>query len=642
MEVTCTKCGTVNRGTSRFCSRCGSELPITGESVEPFQVEEPVQGNQESGLDLPWLRGVQDRASKPTENLAPSKIGSAQAGHTQQRSETPVPLKAGEDAPLQQPPVQQRSQTSPAQQAQTPSQQNKPADVPQPEPDKTPEPAESPPAWVMGILEPTAPAPPSTEQTYEPEELAHIMPWTHSEPGSRTGKEPQTTGASSLPPWLNDVTVQETLQAAQAGALNQNIPATPSAEDLGLEEIEPFMPPNPEEEAAKAQAEARPQEAVPEWLRTLPGRGSDETQQRLAPTGSLLERVAGPTIEPIVRENLVHAPRQGAVEVLAELIQPHMDAVLPRPVNISGVLPRNAAVQQRQSLRRWLLPDGIIYLAVLAILLPVLFLKLPLGNLSAPTRQGAAEFYRTIQEMPTAKPVLVAYDWDATRSAEMALLSRAVMNHLMSRHIRFVTISTTPQGPGFAQQIAQSVAEDPRSNYGYRYGTDYLILGYLPGDASALRALTQDLAGPLPLDYVNGQRVIDYPIIKAGKITNIKDFSMVIDLASEEADLRNWVEQVGTHNVPLIAAVPQGLEPLARPFVGIPGAGLKAIVSGALGALQYDQQLTQSGRASGLDANDLSTRLNAQSVAQLLVSLVIVAALIGMATQKIYNRREVP
>src|SRR5438034_371222 len=248
-------------------------------------------------------------------------------------------------------------------------------------------------------------------------------------------------------------------------------------------------------------------------------------------------------------------------------------------------------------------------------------LKLPFGTLSAPAAPDALEFYRTVEAAPADKPVLVVYDWDAGVSAEMSALAGAVTHHLMSRRLHFVTISTIPQGPGFAQQVTAAAAGDPTANYGYEYGRDYLVLGYVPGGEAALGSLVNDFTSLVPLDYVNNQKLQSFDLTRG--LGSLRDFGMVIDLASDEAALRNWVEQAATRTgVPIVAAVPQGLEPLARPYKGVAGAGLVAVLSGQPGAQQYLQQLTDTRRveASQYNADTLAARLNAQLVAQLLIT----------------------
>ncbi|HYO48621.1 MAG TPA: hypothetical protein VEW94_02120 [Chloroflexia bacterium] len=624
MDVLCLKCGASNRNTSRFCARCGETLP---------HAEEAEQAGSEA-FELPWLQGVQERANKPpTEQLREQQVEAAKPPVAQP---TPIPqppaTDAGDIPPSQIDGGEQASEQPPEQEEATPD-VNAPIEL-----RPTGSPNEPPPQWVVGILEPNAGTTPGAEQAYEPEELSHIMPWAHGEGESAQGQ--------GLPPWLGDVTVQETLQSAPAGS--EPTPIDPS--NLGLDDIEPFVPPVTEDEEAEqgqAAAAARQEQQVPEWLRTLPG---GEEQRETVPTDRSAqhrEMFPEPTVtttfvEPIARNVPVRSPRSGAVEALAALIQPATGETTRRALPGAGLTTGLAAeAEARKGLRKWLMPDGLIYIAILAALLAVLLVRPPFGEVNAPAAPGVLEFYGAIEAVPEQEPVLVVYDWDATRSAEMSILSEAVMRHLMSRRVRFVTVSTVPQGPGFAQQVTQSIINGSGAGSGYEYGSDYLVLGYLPGNEAALRALVGNFAQAMPLDYQQRRPLNSYELIQGGQIRGVSDFALIIDLASEEADLRNWIEQVSVRtNVPIIAAVPQGLDPLARPYTDLPIGGLKAVVSGPTGALQYNRQLELQGRVTASQAGmtNLTDRLNAQSVAQLLVAVVILAALVGLGSRRILRR----
>lgn len=609
-SIICPNCGAANRPTSRFCSRCGERLPHPEEPSEQAQQGRPA-------LDLPWLQGVQEKAAKPdTERLAAEQIAGEQ------------PIGAPHPQPAQPQPLQPSQQAASVEQ-QTPQ----PAEPEQPEQAEQPHspPDEPPPQWVVGILESTTAAPSNPQQEYEPEELAHIMPWAHDtgEPGK------EQPGASLLPPWLNDVTVQETLQASPEGAQEGRASA-----ELELEGIEPFVPPEPE--ASRPQADLP--EQVPHWLQSLGTQKADEPSTSIeAPPEP--PKVPTASIAPIEHDIPVRAPRPGAIETLAALVQTGQAAppqtarkLVPGAVAQSGVAIEAGARRRTQQMR---LADGVVYLIILAALLAVLVVQPPFGDVTPSAASDVQQFYNAIEQVPDGEPVLVVYDWDATRSAEMSTLSEAVMNHLMSRRLHFVTVSTTPQGPGFARQITFSVANDTKANYGYRYGQEFLVLGYIPGNEAALTTLVTNFAQAVPLDYVNSRDINSYAIISGGKIRGVSDFALIIVMASEEAELRNWIEQVATRTkVPLIAAVPQGLEPMARPYKNVPGAGLEAVLSGPSGAMQYARQLELGRRTASatLTGANLAVRLNAQSVAQLLVALAIVIALISMGARRILGR----
>ncbi|HEX8231087.1 MAG TPA: hypothetical protein VF826_17500 [Chloroflexia bacterium] len=605
---------------------------VASEGVEGTQGKPAKPDAPSTGVDLPWLQAVQQHSVQETSDLRRTPPpGQAPAQQPAQPAQPPT-------GPELQPPTEQEIA------AQPPGAEQMPPNVRQmPVREATQPPAdpnEPPPDWVVSILEPTV-TPPPPQQEYEPEELAHIMPWAHPDPDQGASGPPNPAAGTQLPPWLREVTVQETLEAATP-ATPQEPAAPPVYEDFALEGIEPFLPPPLAEDEPAQPVAPVPQEQVPAWLRSVSS-GKDE-QAALDADATVPDYAAQleamPASEGGFRNIPVRAPRAGAVDTLATLLQAETLNVPRRvPTGQTGPLVQ-ARPASRRGFSRWLLPDGLIYLLILGVLLAILLVRPPFGDIPFAPSTDVTQFYNAIESVPDNAPVLVVYDWDATRSAEMSVLSQAVMRHLMSRRLPFVTISTAPQGPGFAQQVVRNALVDPAANYGYTYGTDYLILGYIPGNEAALRSAVDDFTAVLPLDYQQIQRLDSYPIMQQGNLRGARDFALVIDLASDEAELRNWIEQVGARtDVPLIAAVPQSLDPIARSYNRVRGTGLLAVVSGTGGALQYNRQLLQAGRNTGLmNLDELTDRLNAQSVAQLLVALVIVAAFINMATRRIFRR----
>src|SRR5687767_5974595 len=244
MEITCPNCEAPNAATNRFCSKCGEALP--------FAPEAPQQ--ESGGLDLPWLQSVQDQAQKPpTEKLAGA-----------QAKQTPQPKQPEAETPSS-PAVPVETQTEGESDSATTATLT---DVPQGPPD------EPPPGWVVSILEPAAPQPSADQQNYEPEELAHIMPWSQGSAPPEDAIAGETV--PGLPPWLNNITVQETLQAA-------NVAPTPAQsvdlDDLALEGIEPFAPPTGYEDLPAQpdpSEKIKPIEQVPEWLRSITANAPSE------------------------------------------------------------------------------------------------------------------------------------------------------------------------------------------------------------------------------------------------------------------------------------------------------------------------------------------------------------------------------
>ncbi len=269
MEQICPNCGTTNRGTSRFCARCGQTLPqLEGDETEV----------SEGSLNLPWLQAVQDKAVQRTSSLGPEEV-------KEQVSGTPSTAREGqpEGASASQPSVQPLEAA-----AQAPGETQPPAQTPAQQPEEGGNKNEPPPPWVVGILEPQA-TPTGPEQGYEPEELSHIMPWAHGKEGEGESAPPAPESSSpGLPPWLGDVTVQETVNALPPSEQKVTEPV-----EINLEGIEPFVPPT--DEALELQKQP---DEVPTWLRSVRGAPQPEPAHVTQPSlhSSPVYRNSRPTI----------------------------------------------------------------------------------------------------------------------------------------------------------------------------------------------------------------------------------------------------------------------------------------------------------------------------------------------------------
>src|SRR5438045_828351 len=110
MDITCPKCGATNRSTSRFCARCGEPLP------QPTEIEQDPQTST-GGLNLPWLQGVQERSTRPTNRLPDEEAAEEVAPQAAQVKSETAPQPSSEPAPDIQIAAQVPTATEPVQAA---------------------------------------------------------------------------------------------------------------------------------------------------------------------------------------------------------------------------------------------------------------------------------------------------------------------------------------------------------------------------------------------------------------------------------------------------------------------------------------------------------------------------------------------
>ena len=259
----------------------------------------------------------------------------------------------------------------------------------------------------------------------------------------------------------------------------------------------------------------------------------------------------------------------------------------------------------------------IYILIALTVIVPLILGTHWFGSSGNPASVGTTEFYEFIAALPAGSVVLVAYDYDPATAAEMTLQAEAIVHHLMERDLRIVTVSLFPAGPGIAQEMLDEAA----SEHGYRYGEDYINLGYLPDQPSSLRAFVSRPTGGR--EYRQGRAIAVFPI--AQHVHHIQDIVLIIELAGGQDTLQWWVEQVSSpYSVPIVAGVTASLEPNAQPYHN--SGQLSGLISGLPGAAEYERLSDRPGGA--MDS------LDSQSLAHLaIVGLIVLGNLGYMITR---------
>jgi hypothetical protein len=229
-----------------------------------------------------------------------------------------------------------------------------------------------------------------------------------------------------------------------------------------------------------------------------------------------------------------------------------------------------------------------------------------------------ASLHATIASLGSGQAVLVAFDYDPSTSGELDLPAQAILSHLMDQGMRIVTVSLLPAGPATAQHLLDELASE-RPDYAGEYGQRYANLGYMPGEATAVRLLGQSLDLALARDF-HGTPITELPVMEG--LTSIKDFRIIVELAAEQSTLRAWIEQAGTpYNVPMGAGVAASVEPLARAYSETDPPQLVGLLGGVPGAAMYASLQQGQDGPEGMAAVRLDALL-AGSLALILLLLI--------------------
>ena len=488
------------------------------------------------------------------------------------------------------------------------------------------------PSWLADIkpAEAEAPAGPSVGAKLEETPTTGSVIGVRQEeaqPGRQRYATPEVVGPEPAPPaagkvfeaqtkpsWLSDLAVTQTpLEVTPAeGELPDWLVPTPELEIPG-------------EEETLARAE------IPEWLlalkpRELKGGGEavePAVEEAVEQTGVLAGIRDVLPVEMLIAQPRAATPADAMGTPFTgetALIQASRVRLFDEIVTQPTVAAPKALVKSRvRVIDR--LPWWIIYsLLILAVGVPLLLGK-PLFDRSIEAAPSVQTLYETIESLPGNAQVLVAVDYDPTTSGEMDIVAQSIVGHLMDRQARIVAVSLLPAGPATAENLVKEVAA---SYPGYQVddGQRYVNLGYLPGQAAAIRLMGQALPDALPRDF-EGRQVTDLAALSG--ITSTQSFDLIVELAAASDTLRWWIEQAGApYGVPIVAGVSAAVDPMARTYSETEPQQLKGVTGGVLGAASYES--LRSGGAG--PEPEMAARLDSLLAGQVLVILVILGGTI--------------
>ncbi len=243
-------------------------------------------------------------------------------------------------------------------------------------------------------------------------------------------------------------------------------------------------------------------------------------------------------------------------------------------------------MQQKQTRIIW----GIL---VVIVLLPLIFpLKLPLGP--SPEGQAAYDF---IDKIPKGSTAIMVLEIAPSNEGELWPMAQAVARHHMMKGQKIILATFVPDGVMYAEKI-RAMAE---KEFGYKYGTDLVILPYRAGGEMALVAMADDIKKAYTQDQYKAS-LTGMPIWDG--ISKIEDIAVVSCYTAGDDHL--WLSRHvwGKHKVPSIS----GNIALSTPeaIVYYKNGQLVGLISGVKGAAYYEQKIGKPGLATqSMDAQSM-------------------------------------
>ncbi len=237
----------------------------------------------------------------------------------------------------------------------------------------------------------------------------------------------------------------------------------------------------------------------------------------------------------------------------------------------------------------------VIYAVVFLSLSIPLIWPIGLGVTVGPETQ---KLYDTVESLPAGSAVLVSMDTSPGGYGELASGATALLNHLARKEIRVIGMGFFDTGPSLLETALGG------SDYKNKeYGVDYVNLGYLAGNETAIAKMAKDIPGSFPRDY-RGNLTSDLPAMEG--ISSAQDVALVITIASGTPGVPEWIRQVGDPmGVPIATAIVAVNVPNMTPYVQ--SGQITGMIPSMKGAAGYESLMGISGLGiRGMDAQSIS------------------------------------
>lgn len=221
----------------------------------------------------------------------------------------------------------------------------------------------------------------------------------------------------------------------------------------------------------------------------------------------------------------------------------------------------------------------IVYLCV------VLFIALPFVvsvKLSVIPTMPTKRFYEAVEKVPKGKAVLIAANFETGTEGENAPQTMATIEHLMRKGIPIIIMGETIQGP----ELVQGYVEKIGKRYGYRYGRNFVNLGYLPGGQPALERFCRSVWQTKPEDF-RGRPLTELPLMQ--RVRSAKDIGLVAEFTGS-GTLPGYVQTFWAQfKVPLVQGCTGIIGPEQFPYLDT--GQLSGLQVGLKGAVEYEALL---------------------------------------------------
>ncbi|MDP2856800.1 MAG: hypothetical protein Q8P50_02350 [Bacillota bacterium] len=238
--------------------------------------------------------------------------------------------------------------------------------------------------------------------------------------------------------------------------------------------------------------------------------------------------------------------------------------------------------------RRW-------WFLALAIVVGIPVMK-PLG-LPTSVSDWARQFQAAVNTLQAGDVVLMSTSYTASGSPDVHPGAQVVFRVLMRENVKVVLVSFTEQGDAFADMLVQE-----QISKGKQYGVDFVNIGFIAGQETAVAGFAANVTGLVPRDY-RGNPLADMPILQG--INTAADFAMTALVATGTPGCEEWTRQItGPYKIPALMIYTTNGATRVIPY--LQAGQVAGLLIGMRGAAEFEVLERMPGSASaGMDAQSL-------------------------------------
>jgi hypothetical protein len=222
--------------------------------------------------------------------------------------------------------------------------------------------------------------------------------------------------------------------------------------------------------------------------------------------------------------------------------------------------------------RRW-----IFLLMAIAVMIPIV-LRTEFPEKATPLVQAV---FDRIESLPPGSRILMAFDYDPGSDAELQPMATALTWHCAKKGHKMYFMCLWPAAP---PMIARTIDSVLKTDFpGYRYGIDYINLGFKPGNEGVIKVVTSNIKELYTTDS-NGQSINNFEMMRG--FDSVKSADLIVNVSAGYPGSKEWIQYAATpYKIPIATGCTGVQAPLLYPYV--PGQ-LFGLLGAIKGAAEYE------------------------------------------------------